>query len=261
MLPDSLTERVPAWDNVRGTGAASRRCPQYKAQQGSCKLALDGSVIMSLPQTLDEAKVFFSKHPRYCQKLWLEARWPGGNITCPHCGAPVSLPNAGRRPHCKACRYYFSERVDTLLEKSPLPVTQWMAAIWACAQVRRITSAKLGEVIGLSQVSACRLQRVIRFAQQTPAYLNNACRPTGTGWERFMTLLHNLALVPRDEIRWKIRARAFNSENDNNPTTQGSGRPVESMLEDLQRVRKQMLSSAEIARSWPKAGFSRPARV
>src|SRR5690242_19278044 len=103
MLPDSLTERVPAWDNVRGTGAASRRCPQYKVQQGSCKLALDGSVGMLFPTSLEEAVEFFGGSPEYCQRLWRDARWPDGVIRCPHCGAPASLPKAGQRPHCKTC--------------------------------------------------------------------------------------------------------------------------------------------------------------
>jgi transposase-like protein len=68
---------------------------------------------------------------------WLEARvWPGGPV-CPHCGATdenvTKLEGKAHRPglyQCTECREQFTVTVKTVFERSKIPLTKWLAALF-----------------------------------------------------------------------------------------------------------------------------------
>ena len=68
---------------------------------------------------------------------WLEARvWPQGPI-CPHCGATeddvTKLEGSKHRPgvyQCNECREQFTVTVKTVFERSKIPLTKWLTALF-----------------------------------------------------------------------------------------------------------------------------------
>jgi transposase-like protein len=68
---------------------------------------------------------------------WLEARvWPTGP-GCPHCGATgddvTKLEGKAHRPglyQCSQCREQFTVTVKTVFERSKIPLTKWLAALF-----------------------------------------------------------------------------------------------------------------------------------
>ena len=77
---------------------------------------------------------------------WLEARvWPEGPI-CPHCGSHsddvTKLEGSKHRPglyQCNGCREQFTVTVKTVFERSKIPLTKWLAALFL------ITASKKGD--------------------------------------------------------------------------------------------------------------------
>ena len=78
---------------------------------------------------------------------WLEARvWPKGP-TCPHCGNEdqgkiTALEGKAHRPgvyQCNAteCREQFTVTVKTVFERSKIPLTKWLAALFLMTAPRR----------------------------------------------------------------------------------------------------------------------------
>ena len=68
---------------------------------------------------------------------WLENRvWPQGPI-CAHCGADrrrcTTLDGAKHRPglyQCNQCREQFTVTVGTVFERSKIPLSKWLAALF-----------------------------------------------------------------------------------------------------------------------------------
>src|SRR5262249_41384314 len=77
---------------------------------------------------------------------WLEARvWPQGPI-CPHCGSDdvTRLEGAKHRPgvlQCNACREQFTVTVKTVFERSHIPLTKWLAALFLLTASKKGVSA------------------------------------------------------------------------------------------------------------------------
>lgn len=94
----------------------------------------------------------------YCVKL----RWPDGPA-CPRCGCgEYSFLQTRRLWKCRACRYQYSVRVGTILERSHLTLCTWLRAIWLEAN-GPTTSRALGQALGLHQDTANQLLRRIRI--------------------------------------------------------------------------------------------------
>ena len=86
---------------------------------------------------------------------WLEARvWPEGP-SCPHCGNAdkakiTALQGKAHRPglyQCAECREQFTVTVKTVFERSKIPLTKWLAALFL------MTASKKG--VSAHQVTAC----------------------------------------------------------------------------------------------------------
>jgi transposase-like protein len=80
---------------------------------------------------------------------WLEARvWPNGPI-CPHCGNTdgdkiTALQGKAHRPglyQCAECREQFTVTVKTVFERSKLPLSKWLAALFLLTASKKGVSA------------------------------------------------------------------------------------------------------------------------
>jgi transposase-like protein len=80
---------------------------------------------------------------------WLEARvWPHGPV-CPHCGNAdqdklTGLKGKAHRPglyQCAECREQFTVTVKTVFERSKIPLTKWLAALFLLTASKKGVSA------------------------------------------------------------------------------------------------------------------------
>jgi transposase-like protein len=109
---------------------------------------------------------------------WLEARvWPNGPV-CPHCGVTsehvTALHGKAHRPgvyQCNECREQFTVTVGTVFERSKIPLSKWMAALFM------LTASKKG-------VSSHQIHRSLDVSYKTAWFmmhrLREAMRPAGT---------------------------------------------------------------------------------
>lgn len=102
---------------------------------------------------------------KVCQNYMEELRW-NGNPICPHCGhsKPYRLKN-GKTFRCShaGCRKNFTVTVGTIFEKSRIPYSTWIAAIWL------ITGRKKG-------TSSCQLARDLGITQKTAWFIFHRIR-------------------------------------------------------------------------------------
>src|SRR3954469_2948637 len=100
---------------------------------------------------------------------WLEARlWPNGPV-CPRCGAigeATLMRGESHRPRLyqgNACREPFTVTVNTLYERSHVPLNKWLAATHLMmASKKGISSLQIGRLLGLSKKTAWFLMHRIR---------------------------------------------------------------------------------------------------
>lgn len=101
---------------------------------------------------------------------WLEARvWPNGPV-CPHCGASgedvTRLEGKKHRPglfQCSQCREQFTVTVKTVFERSKVPLSKWLAALFL------MTASKKG-------VSAHQVHRSLDISYKTAWFLCHRLR-------------------------------------------------------------------------------------
>jgi transposase-like protein len=106
---------------------------------------------------------------------WLEARvWPHGPI-CPHCGATgddvTRLEGSKHRPgvyQCNECREQFTVTVKTVFERSHIPLTKWLAALFLLTASKKGVSAhQVHRSLGISYKSAWFMMHRLREALRT----------------------------------------------------------------------------------------------
>jgi transposase-like protein len=128
----------------------------------------DDSVLTELRQAFaDEAQA------RQLLESW---RWPNGPV-CPHC------QNAGEKPiskleaqttsrngvragvyFCGACRRPFTVTVGTVLERSHVPLSKWLMALFLlCSAKKSISANQIHRMIGVTYKTAWFLCHRIRF--------------------------------------------------------------------------------------------------
>ena len=98
---------------------------------------------------------------------WVEdQRWPSGSRCCPRCkGTKIrEVPNAKPMPYwCKPCRKYFSVKVGTVMESSPLPVRTWVFGIYLMTtNLKGVSSMKLHNDLKITQRTAWYMAHRIR---------------------------------------------------------------------------------------------------
>jgi transposase-like protein len=107
---------------------------------------------------------------------WLEARvWPEGP-TCPHCGNAdkgkiKALEGKAHRPglyQCAECREQFTVTVKTVFERSKIPLTKWLAALFLMTASKKGVSAhQVHRMLGVSYKSTWFMMHRLREAMRT----------------------------------------------------------------------------------------------
>ncbi len=102
-------------------------------------------------------------------------QWPNGPV-CPHCGNVdqariTKLQGKSTRPgvyKCKDCRKPFSVTVGTVMERSKIPLTKWLAAMALMTSSKKGVSAhQLHRMLGVTYESAWFLAHRLREAMTT----------------------------------------------------------------------------------------------
>jgi transposase-like protein len=107
---------------------------------------------------------------------WLEARvWPEGPV-CPHCGNADQaklrgLQGKAHRPglyQCAECREQFTVTVKTVFERSKIPLTKWLAALFLMTASKKGVSAhQVHRMLGISYKSTWFMMHRLREAMRT----------------------------------------------------------------------------------------------
>lgn len=118
-------------------------------------------------RTLTQAVEFFAD-PDNAHALMIQLRWPDGEICCPNCGSfRVRYIQTRRQWECREQhpKRRFSLKTGTIMEESPLPLKNWLAAIWMEVNCKNsISSYEIHRALGITQKSAWFLLHRIRFA-------------------------------------------------------------------------------------------------
>lgn len=104
-------------------------------------------------------------------RLYFERRaWPFRK-TCPWCGGTNRIDPLGsggsRGPgfyRCRRCRVDFTVRTGTVMKRSKIPLSQWLATLRIIAERGYPTATSLKEELGITHKSALFLLRRIRSA-------------------------------------------------------------------------------------------------
>jgi len=108
---------------------------------------------------------------------WLEARvWANGRV-CPHCGNAdqdklTKLEGKAHRPgvyQCNEpqCRQQFTVTVNTVFERSKIPLTKWLAALFLMtASKKGISAHQVHRMLGISYKSTWFLMHRLREAMR-----------------------------------------------------------------------------------------------
>jgi transposase-like protein len=111
-------------------------------------------------------------HDEALAREWLEARvWKNGRA-CPHCGAVEErtrkLEGAAHRAglyQCNECRQQFTATVGTLFERSKIPLSKWLMAMFLLSASKKGMSAmQLHRMLGVSYKSTWFMMHRIREA-------------------------------------------------------------------------------------------------
>ena len=115
-------------------------------------------------------------HDETKAREWLEARvWPEGP-TCPHCGnadkAKIkALEGKAHRAglfQCAECRNQFTVTVKTVFERSKIPLTKWLAALFLMTASKKGVSAhQVHRMLGVSYKSTWFMMHRLREAMRT----------------------------------------------------------------------------------------------
>ena len=122
----------------------------------------------------------FLKNPIFSDETaareWLEARvWPQGPV-CTHCGNVDqgkirALQGKSHRPglfQCAECREQFTVTVKTVFERSKIPLTKWLAALFLMTASKKGVSAhQAHRMLGISYKSTWFMMHRLREAMRT----------------------------------------------------------------------------------------------
>jgi transposase-like protein len=106
---------------------------------------------------------------------WLEDRvWPKGPI-CPHCGITskhvTKLEGEKHRPgvyQCNECREQFTVTVKTVFERSKIPLSKWLAALFLLTASKKGVSAhQIHRSLGISYKSSWFMMHRLREAMRS----------------------------------------------------------------------------------------------
>jgi transposase-like protein len=107
---------------------------------------------------------------------WLEARiWPNGSV-CPHCGNADQTRITGMHGkvhraglyQCNECREQFTVTVGTVFERSKIPLTKWLAALFLlCCSKKGMSTHQIHRMLGISYKSTWFMTHRLREAMRS----------------------------------------------------------------------------------------------
>jgi len=107
---------------------------------------------------------------------WLETRiWPNG-VICPHCGNAdatciTALKGEAHRTgvyQCNECREQFTCTVGTVFERSKIPLTKWLSALFLIVSSKKgISAHQIHRMLGISYKSSWFMMHRLREAMRT----------------------------------------------------------------------------------------------
>jgi transposase-like protein len=148
---------------------------------------------------------------------WLEARvWPNGHV-CVHCGATgddvTKLEEGTHRPglyQCNQCREQFTVTVKTVFERSKIPLTKWLAALFLMTASKKGVSAhQVHRMLGISYKSTWFMMHRLREAMRTGGL--EPMGGEGKVVEADETYFHNIPEAQRPKLT--TRGRPFRHSN------------------------------------------------
>lgn len=101
---------------------------------------------------------------RNADEIFHRIRWKYSIVVCPYCGSIHIKEYDGYRYKCNDCKYRFTDKTNTLMHGSKLPVSVWMQAIYEMSVDNFISSVTLAIKLGINQKSAWLLQMKIRHS-------------------------------------------------------------------------------------------------
>jgi transposase-like protein len=148
---------------------------------------------------------------------WLEARvWPNGPV-CPHCGATgddvTALKGKAHRPglyQCSACREQFTVTVKTVFERSKIPLSKWLAALFLLTASKKGVSAhQVHRSLGISYKSAWFMMHRLREAMRQGglAPIGGSGKVVETD-ETYFGTIPKAEIMPRDPNKKAVGRRA-----------------------------------------------------
>jgi transposase-like protein len=107
----------------------------------------------------------------FAAREWLERRvWPHGPV-CPHCGSSGDVTKLEGKKHrpgvyqCNGCREQFTVTVKTVFERSKIPLSKWLAALFLLTASKKGVSAhQVHRSLGISYKSAWFMMHRLREA-------------------------------------------------------------------------------------------------
>ena len=136
---------------------------------------------------------------------WLESQvWPNGPV-CPHCGNSDRITGLRGRVHragvyqCNACREQFTITVKTVFEKSKIPLSKWLTALFLMtASKKGISGHQVHRMLGISYKSTWFMCHRLREAMRPAKYQSQ------------LGGLEGIVEVNGGEVRRPRKGRSFN---------------------------------------------------
>lgn len=97
-------------------------------------------------------------------EIFHNLRWKHGIVVCPYCGSIHIKEYNGYKYKCNDCKNRFSDKTNTLMHGSKLPVSIWMQAIYELSVDNLISSVVLAVKLGINQKSAWLLRTKINYS-------------------------------------------------------------------------------------------------
>ena len=148
---------------------------------------------------------------------WLEARvWPNGPV-CPHCGSTdddvTPLHGKAHRPglyQCGQCREQFTVTVKTVFERSKIPLSKWLAALFLLTASKKGVSAhQVHRSLGISYKSSWFMMHRLREALRVGGLLP----PMGGAGKIVEADETYYGRIPEvDQPQFKTRGRPFSKD-------------------------------------------------
>lgn len=99
-------------------------------------------------------------------EIFHKIRWGFGIVVCPYCGSLNICEHGDFTYKCNSCKHRFSDKTNTLMHGSKLPVSTWMQAVYELINTNHIPSTELAIKLGVNQKTAWFLIKRLQCAMQ-----------------------------------------------------------------------------------------------